>query len=42
MKDRQVGFVDFKRQKQRPKFTTLQVTGNPHAKRFDNLNQFPS
>lgn len=41
MKDRQIGFINFDKMKGRPKFSTLQQTGNPHAKRFDNLNAFP-
>jgi hypothetical protein len=42
IKDRQSGFIDFSRMKGRPKFTTLQPQGNPHAKRFNNFNAFPT
>ena len=35
-------FIDYGRMKGRPKFTTLETRGNPHFKRFDNLDHFPN
>mmetsp|Transcript_8855 Transcript_8855/g.10030 ORF Transcript_8855/g.10030 Transcript_8855/m.10030 type:complete len:96 (+) Transcript_8855:146-433(+) len=41
LKDRQKGFIDFKRQKGRSKFYKMQTRGNPHPKRFISFNAFP-
>ena len=35
-------FVNFNRMKGRPDFITLQPRGNPHTKRFENMNAFPA
>ena len=41
MKDRQTGFIDYKKMKGRPRFETLQMIGVPHDKRFENMDVFP-
>jgi hypothetical protein len=41
MKDRQKGFINFKLMKDRPNFVSWNK-GNPHPKRFNNINAFPS
>ena len=41
IKDKQTGFIDFKRQKGRLSFERIQDKSNPHASRFEPFNQFP-
>jgi len=40
--DKLKGFIDFKKQCPRLAFEKLQEKGNPHEKRFDKIDFFPS
>ena len=41
LKDKQRGFIDYRRMKKRDKFHKMQKVGNPHPKRFLSFNAFP-